>query len=568
MRTAVVAAALALAGTPVFAGGPKTVEAPDRILSVPTLDLPAVAAQRDVQALDLHNEILPDLPRASALPIPAEYEAELHAERASKDAADGRVEEAAPSRPLEALRRFIGLGERDAVEKVSAALAGMPAVRVYFSKAPGFGHQSATLAAARRLRELGFHGKIQGIYGPSVEEKMGVLAPGFDAQGAAVQEIPALGMTLESHEHFEARPASERPPVPLALTGGNDSDGKSTSKLAWLLNAETFLNLQPLGWRGRPNEVYFNNGKKKVLRAARLLPFIYQPAQASQLDDAYFDALRRQPSQAPAKVEGLRALTRRLEQHDLLAAYGLAFFKADTLHRLLLGVSAAMDRRPDLFQRRGVVIPLLLDVPDMVQSVKGIDDASDWVTGHAEIRSRRLARVAAAHDGLQDKLQFARIDDPDLARRLDSLQRGQILLLETGPVPPAVFETLFRASTLPPTLEGKNAVTLARLLGKPFLGIGKNTRGDAFDAGIGRLAVPLRAALRRIGLRSYGGRRLTRASDALELEGRYAFERIAAFIVDAKKDGSRLMDWFARRRLRQDDYRKDKLVQVLKGVLR
>ena len=495
------------------------------------------------------------------------------AAKPAKAVEPARVSLRPSSRPVEALKRLIGLGEPDAVEQVTRALEGVPAVRVYFAKAPGYGHQSATLAVARRLRELGYRGRIEGVYAPTVDAKLGVLIPEFDPKGPDVQTIPVLGMTLESLDHVKARAASE--PVALALTGGNDMYHASVSNLAEELGAERFLNLQPLGWRIARHALYARGADKELTTFpdGATLPFIHRPTRAEELDDSYFDALRRQPSLSPAKADGLRALTRRLAEHDVLPAYGLAFFQPPNLHRLLLGVSKAMDKRPDLFSRRGVVVPLLLDSSHLTAGLKEAGDlkTSAWFS---KMKRRRLDEIAAQDGRLRERLVFANIDDPDLAEKLDRLPAGAILVLETGTVPPAVFESLFAASTLPPTLEGKNAGTLARLLGIPFVSVNERTLDDVLDVGAGPVARHFRLGMRQLDARLYGARRAAAASRALGETAfyersvtRHDFETLASYFIEAKTPGSRLRRWFAARRLGPEESRRDKLIRALRVAL-
>src|SRR5208282_6048054 len=81
-----------------------------------------------------------------------------------------------------------------------------------------------------------------------------------------------------------------------------------------------------------------------------------------------------------------------------------------------------------------------------------------------------------ANQDLRRRIRFASILDPNIEDVLASVADGEILLLKTGPVPPALFEWLFRHSTVPPTLEGANAVNLARLMGIPYLPVTDSMR--------------------------------------------------------------------------------------------
>ncbi len=437
-----------------------------------------------------------------------------------------------------------------------AYLKSLDKIRVYFANAPGYGHQMATLSIVRRLRELGFKGKIEGVYdagrafdGVMMPTKLGQLIPDFKPyQGDDVQKIQSLGMTMRSFESFSKK--GKR--VPLALTGGDDHIKFNMTER---FKADVFLGLAPFDWQAYEEKIWIKGktGPMKIKYGNNPV-FVYAPAR-ERIDAGYFADLY-QANVPKRKADGLALLHREIGQHELLAAYGLHFFNAAMLHRLLLGISDSMDRSPNLYPRRGVVIPLLLDIENKIIELQDclrhpkLND--DGLLGRI-LHIKRLWALKAANARLRERVQIASITDRDLGEKLRRLKKNGILILKTGTVPPAVFEFLFAHSTLPPTLEGSNAINLARLLGIPFLPV----NSLAFE-----------------GLRSADAK--TRAKKGLFLSGQYDlkyksddydFEHISAYISAAMTPDSPLRRMFSAGKIRQDDYTQDKLISAVEFAL-
>ena len=484
-------------------------------------------------------------------------------------------------------------------------LKGLSKIRVYFSLAPGYGHQSATLSIVRRLRELGFRGEIEGVYGwgrvfdgATMPPKLGQLIPGFDPNNKEDQRIPGLGMTIRSLESFLKK--SER--VPLALTGGDDA---ASSNQARRFNADAYLRLAPFGWHAYNEQIWPRHKTRAIKINYKNEPFfVYAPGQ-ERIGADYFARLN-EANVPKQKAEGLALLRRELGQHDFLAAYGLHFFTAHMLHRLLLGISDSMDRHPELYRGRGVVIPLLLDIDEKVARLASDISDKAWPGGKDE-----QPVLKAANAKLSKRVQIASITDGSLGSMLQNLKQDGILLVKTGAVPPVFFEWLFAHGTLPPTLEGCNAENLARLLGIPFLPFHDSSfknlisKGTKARAEIEHLLKSAQEALTTIDrdwrqienhmvmspasiLQSmlinevgYKQDKLVSAvapalgdilpdntkpyaeTNTMTEQGPQRFERISDFISAAMTPDSPLRRMFADAKIRQDDYAHDKLVSAV-----
>ena len=413
-------------------------------------------------------------------------------------------------------------------------------IRVYFAAAPGFGHQTATLSIVRRLRDLGYRGALEGIYDvpDNTPQKLGQLLPEFDPTRREDQHLPGLGLAMRSVPSFTA----SRDPVPLALTGGADV----TMPFAHSFHADVFLRLGPFDWPHYPDELWLQGRDRPATLYQEGKPlFIYRPAPEA-MNEALLSGLRPENT-PPAKAAGLMTLLRRLEEHDVLAAYGLAFLDKFGLHRLALAVSRSMDERPELYGRRGVVIPLLLEASEKVEGLKRLVHLPGF-DEYAFPQGREDA-ILSANEGLRRRFKTASIESPGLEATLKGLRKGDILFLETGAVPPSAFEWFFSRSTLPPMVEGKNAVNLARLMGLPFLPI----RHDSMSELLGTARPPEVFGAR-------GDKAFTVAEALAHEGGAYEFEIIADFISAAMTPGSPIRSMFEAGRISQEDYGRDKLL--------
>ncbi len=474
----------------------------------------------------------------------------------------------APAPSLAPVSGTSGVNAKEAI----AFLKGRKKIRAVFVDAAGYGHQTATLSLIRRLRELGYEGKLEAVFENDIldedrglSKKLGQLLPEFDPFGPAVQHLPGLGLTMRD---LGPRDRGQGPvrlePVALAFTGGADPKRSYARKY----NADVFLRLGPMGWLEQnywevyPDQLYRRDQEAGIpIRSRRDAPLIYRPL-AEEMDDAWFSRIAP-ANLEPEKAAGLKTLARRIEEHDVLAAYGLQYFNEDRLTLLLVSISHAMETRPELFKGRGVVVPLLSEFQGAIAGVQSRLDHprrdNGWIAA-----PRRGAAISSKRKAAR-RVSFADVRDPDLDVTLRRVGPGDIVVVETGAVPPALFERLFSASTLPPTLEGCNATNLARLLGLPFLPV---TMWQ-LDRLVDRFAAS-EAKRREVSRLVYSRRAGMHDSIAYALlggEGEFAFERIAAYIAAAMTPGSSLRRMFEDAKLRQDDYIRDKLVFAARRAL-
>ncbi len=467
----------------------------------------------------------------------------------------------------EATRRVGPSSSSAAASEIRGLLESQDRIRVFFSAAPGFGHQSATLAIARHLRELGFKGEIEGVYFDRdcewrhdqrpTSEKLAVLIPRFDPKRWEDQKIPKLNMTLRSYSSF----AKRNDPVGLAITGGLDylqtlqwNLGIKQKHFGDIFNAEFFLRLSPKGWDEYQDELWIRGASRpKRIPTTDHHQLLYKPASRAEA--------AREIASLPEgpKKDGLRALLGGLQGRALLPAYALdlGFTSAEAVHRLLLGLSEAMESS-DFPLSDGVVVPLLCDLQEKMPELEHILLHPGSSREISKLSPERRKRIDKANDRLRERLKMVSIEADWLPEELTQLAPGQILFVKVGPVPPLLFEYLFRRSSLPPTLAGRNAVSLARMLGIPFL---SKYQADLNEVAGASPLGPDPAVERLLAGRSGKG-----LIDSWVNNRNYDFESLADFIRAAVRPRSALRRAFRAARIRPNDPSYDKLALGLRQI--
>lgn len=331
-------------------------------------------------------------------------------------------------------------------------------VRIFVDGAPGNGHQAASVGVVRRLRQLGYKGRLEVVYEHDVKAKLGYLLPGFNPRGSNSQTL-ASGVSAVSFKRFDKEPSLRRR-VALGISGAG-SFGMHPD-----LAVDSLLRLQPQGWYG-----YYDmrvGGKTIELPdSLREMGFVYDIA--SPADPAAF--VRKEMSASgklARKGRPLASILGGTDRYELLPAYGLGYDGVPKLTNLLKAIRDAQVSSPDAF-RGGVVIPLVsnLNAREMAELTVG-PTRWDWLDAvfgflRAMLGTQRVQLPAGP------PVEIVSATDPRLRGKLQRLDRGEILIVRLGPLPPTVFDYLFSRASMPATVAGKNATNVARLIGRPFL---------------------------------------------------------------------------------------------------
>lgn len=306
---------------------------------------------------------------------------------------------------------------------------------------PNFGHLRAGKAVTQALRLLGYRGRLQVIYPGRAAEKIATLFPGFDS-GLMEQELPGP-------LHFvEESLWTARETVELGISGADDLGPLTYDPLERRYQVESLLRLKPFAWE---ESTLHQNG---VSHEIGLLSYGYALAHALEspsLDEAV-GAVRHLT--AAQRQHGLLTLLPALEEHEVLPVYrgrDSWFWDRDlVLITRMVRAVAGFAREPG-GPPRGIVIPSFLRLTSEDQNF-----IESFLSG--------LPNLHRVHVG-----------DDRLPGYLESLQPGEVLLLDIATVPQPVFEYVFSRSTLPALLEGRNLLDCMTCRGLPHLTLAPGT---------------------------------------------------------------------------------------------
>lgn len=324
-------------------------------------------------------------------------------------------------------------------------------IRIGMTEATGNGHQAYAVTVMKRLRELGFKGRIEIFYSPGVNKKqLEYLLPGFKADGPDYQVLAgALGQVNvvrwdDSSGNLAAKYKYGK--VALGVMGGDDKSTKPSE-----LNVDALIRVQPSGWRRDPSIDYKENDKSFGVGSL--------PTKVSAPEIKDFDAfLRAQLEHAPtlaAKIPGIRALIGNFGRVDTLAAYGLGFNGPKRLANLIVAIDLARRKKPEMF-KGPVVIPFLSSFNE-----------EEWSIFHKHLEG---------FAGQKPPLTIQNSSNAKISETIRDLKNEEILLMPVGIVPQDIWNLLIDRSTLPPTVAGTTGTNFARARGRPFINTVSNAK--------------------------------------------------------------------------------------------
>ncbi|MDD5657979.1 MAG: hypothetical protein PHF00_12080, partial [Elusimicrobia bacterium] len=423
-----------------------------------------------------------------------------------------------------AVHAGVGAQAADALIQAAAAryLRQFATIRIGVDKAPGNGHQAVSITVARRLRQLGFEGRLEVVYHPETKDKLEYLLPGFDPAGPAIQELPAAGVTAVSHDFLDSGDFGR---VPLGLLGAGDRSPQ------WL-NVDRLLTIEAFDWGPATLQFREERGKLdaswKVNLGLRDLPLALDIPNPEDADEFVSSRMSGAP-ELRAKVPGLVRIAESADRVETMAAYGLSYYDGwKKLLQLLRGALHAQRARPESF-RGGVIVPIFSRI------------------GEAQMKKLELA--IQGDGALRGRVWRADIGDPDIVRRIDGVKKGDILLVRVGPAAQEVFEFFFSRSSLPPAVAGSNGINLMLAARKPFF---KTTAGGA---GILAALLPLHfLGVRRLVRKAHEELLFPASNDV-------AGRRVGEFMLAYMDEGSALRAAFSDKRPAR--LGRDKIVEAL-----
>lgn len=349
--------------------------------------------------------------------------------------------------------------------RISNYLNQQEAIRVWVSRAPGNGHQAATVNGMRRLRELGFRGIFEVVYSDGIGQdttgiKLGYLIPGFNPNIKGLQNLNTTSLgQLKIVSEKEALELIGVRRVLLGFTGALEFiDAKSREeasgrRLLDLLNVDVVLSLQPRNWsKYSTRGIHFRHGRDIDLSDTVNLGI--KTAAPTNFDLIHSIETELKSSDLEYKEQGLKVLVENLRQVDLMPIYGLGKSNSpdDFLGRAALALKYAQEDAPELF-RRPILIPVFSEFDEV--SRHNIE-----YTLKEEVGGIETFEISELH-----KLN-----------RFFNQNKFSMAVVFVGRVPPTIFHGVFARASLPSFVAGKNLVSFVAELGLPFLST-VNTEG-------------------------------------------------------------------------------------------
>lgn len=445
---------------------------------------------------------------------------------------------------------FYERASAEVIDEFFPKISRLSTIRVGVVAAPGNGHQSASANIVYRLRAMGYKGEIEIVYDEGVSwryiafsqiqmknaEKMHYLLPPFSPNGGKLQIYESQKLKFISKSYFDKNKESFIE-LPFGIMGADDYKMNPKN-----YRVQTLLTLQPYRWREQSTLAFTHNkppswNKKIHIKTLSELDDLGVYINLQEPDDVS-EFIKNQMSHTPElaeKISGLNTIVDSLERLDLAPAYGHYMNSGQAL-LYVGGILKALNSRPDLFER-GVVLPML----------NAID--SDM---------KHFYRSKFQEGSFRDVVQVADISDEGLPEQIKNLQKGQILIVFTGPVAKPVFEYLYNKSTLPPTVEGMNSIDLMRQIGRPYLPTEK--REGFFFSHNNQILKSVEGTF-MLDRQSVNG---LRSADKLPSEKEY--NDIAQFIIESREINSEISNIFLNNVQNTSDLRFDKIFAGLEAA--
>lgn len=418
--------------------------------------------------------------------------------------------------------------ERQVVDFISR----FPVIRIYVAQAPELGSQSASIGVLKRIRSLGYHGKIELIYDDATKSKLPVLLNRFDEHGPDRQQIDGQ-LEAVSLSRFKASNPSE---VGLSLCGADDifedSPEKAQARVGEL-KTRMYLQLNHRQWSTAwGSHLYFRPpGSTEVLHT--YLDdledmYIKEKLPLVKNIEAFVD--EQLSGQFSAKRETVQAFLRDTvgvqKNWELAPVYGLTPGGGNYVHALshyIQGLRIAFREHPDEFRRNGIVVPVFNDLkPGQIAQLKrDIEKLNNELKSTPPIELESLTNFSKAKN----------------------IPAIRIVLV--GRVPRDLFDYIFTTSTIPPLAEGKQTVNLMHLDAKPYLNSSRFEKLPSYDRGSKQMANA-----------SFVISDFFPSPDDLHL--------VAQFIRDARKPDSDVAHHFHALAKTADSIANDKVVQGLR----
>ncbi len=301
-------------------------------------------------------------------------------------------------------------------------------IRVAAVAAHGNGHQALAITIIKKLRALGYRGKIEFVYDVYDKKKIEYLLPPFDSTGPDSQFIRGLDVETHSYSDSFYMDANFKK-IPLTIVSAKNG----YIHRARFFNSDYVLYFCPPHWDSVPFIISQNIKNLSIIKDDYPLKTEMRPI--GELAEFLSDEMSHSQKLAH-KIDGLRSLIEAAQskQIHLISAYGLGFAGVDRLVHLVKSLLRAQELNQSF--PKNVVIGLISNL-----------NAEEWDA------------VTLKLSGL--KWQVSDIKDAKLS--------SGVSIVKIGNVTQEVWGLLMKESTLPPLAAGSNGVDFLFQTGKPFL---------------------------------------------------------------------------------------------------
>lgn len=461
-------------------------------------------------------------------------------------------------------------------QSVEEMVRDQKVIRALFDEAPGFGNQAATINVMNRVRQMGFSGTFELIYPDKYQEDIDKvislfnlpkpLPPVYTQQDSEQRRITFIAES----EYIKRRTHNEVDAQTLGITGAHDlgfeevcsnmSECKPyADNFAIFTNTQVFVAIQP--WFSSPGldaiDIRDGNVHRPVDPYGKFLVypvFSFDDVKKYTADDPAGQALIRAKPALKALIDGIEN-----KDFNLLPVYGWTFvklysdedeeaviFPQNIIQVITAGRYAQLNGNAAL--QKPLIVPVFYNYTEEVNEIASLIQQDSW--GEYEKQGGAQMRAAIQALGLKKPNVFltASLADSDAAKKIQSLQPGQILLLSMGPLPKVVFDGLYShvgTNMLPPFREGEGSLSMLLLKGQPnfrcanYLG---DTGNDAHSKWEPSFDLVSDAALKSRLLAFYGKNSF--CSARVWVSHPEIYKIIGEFIIEAKEPGSLFAKYF------------------------
>lgn len=318
----------------------------------------------------------------------------------------------------------------------------IPMIRVEMPKTAGLGHQSVAIHFIKRVRQLGYIGKIQLVMGTSSLPALKSLIPDQipEASPKAIQShIVSLNAELLVSPSLEFNPRDfNLETVELSVIAATDRDFKPSELLS-----QRSIVIQPTEWIGKDPRIVTEDGSEIKLPDLWKVGFENYPTPIGNPHDFIDTHLQNEIS--PQKAKNLKAILD--PNHDLLMSYDNMNY-GSRLENVITGLNQAIEKKPELFAKP-IIIASLTDNP-----------------GENKLQYDFKKKFP--------KMKIISRNDPEASEKIAMLNPGEIAYIHVGNLPQDLFHYALTQGSLPALVTGSNATTLMKKTGQLFFSTSKH----------------------------------------------------------------------------------------------